>query len=475
MPLQAVPQASETPAMEASRKQKPGIVPLLPYVGLPIGASVFWLLGRAHVMAQTPYWVILGLLVGTSALNACAYNISKRMEPGVARTHLRLGVATASTTAILYASGWGPIVAGGYVLCVTDVVRTDGSKIWWRGASWSLGGVLAGQLAIALHWAPTVLPDRVAHAVAFGNSLVVVLILYSFGAISAYAEGAAAEVAQEREHFRSLVQHASDMIAVVDRDMKMLYASPAVEALFGFTPEEIVGTTIGGGVSVDQLQRSQRQLATLNEPGKSVTDEFALHHRDGSARTVELTATLRTDGTIVCNIHDVTAQRALEQRLRFQARHDPLTRLMNRAALLEAVEMHATDGAVAVDTSVLFIDLDGFKAVNDALGHETGDAVLVEAARRISTAIPGHALAGRLGGDEFLVVLPRTRNDDAGVVALRILAALERAWPIPGAHITASIGVASALGGESVEDLVHRADEAMYDAKRRGKGCCVLA
>jgi diguanylate cyclase (GGDEF)-like protein/PAS domain S-box-containing protein len=462
--------------MEDQPTQRPGIVPLLPYVGLPLGALGFWLLGRAHVMAQTPYWVILLLLVGTSTLNALAYNRAQRMQPGPARVHLRLGVATVSTTAVLYATGWGAVVAIGWVLCVTDVVRTDSSKVWWRGAIWGVSGIAIGQIAIALHIAPTVLPYGISNAIAVANAVTVVLVLYGFGAISAFAEAAANEVAREREHFRSLVQHATDVITVLDADLRLAYASPAIATLFGDDPEEAIGSTIAERFGEAEAARAGALVGALEEPGKAVNAELELHHRDGSPRIVELTATRRDDGSIVCNIHDVTAQRALEQRLRFQARHDTLTGLMNRAALLEAVEAQSVNGTVGPSTSVLFIDLDGFKAVNDALGHERGDAVLIEAARRIVNAIPGHALAGRLGGDEFLVVMPRTPNDDAGVAALRILAALERPWPIVGAHITASIGVATTSErAESVEALVHRADEAMYDAKRRGKGCCVLA
>jgi diguanylate cyclase (GGDEF)-like protein len=209
--------------------------------------------------------------------------------------------------------------------------------------------------------------------------------------------------------------------------------------------------------------------------GGTLTTEMELRHRDGPVRVVEVTATLRADGTIVGNVHDVTRQRALERELRYKARHDTLTGLMNRTALIEAVEQHTSD-AVFGETSVLFVDLDGFKEVNDALGHERGDAVLVEAARRIVTAVPDYAMTGRLGGDEFLVVLPSTTNDAASDIASDILGELERPWQLPGCDISASIGVATTgRVHESVEDILRRADEAMYDAKRQGKGRFVLA
>jgi diguanylate cyclase (GGDEF)-like protein len=204
--------------------------------------------------------------------------------------------------------------------------------------------------------------------------------------------------------------------------------------------------------------------------------ELQLRHRDGSPRVVEVAATGRDDGTIVGNVHDVTRRRALVDELRHKARHDPLTGLMNRAALIDAVERHVAGATGTTTISVLFVDLDGFKEVNDALGHETGDAVLVDAARRIVGAVPSHALTGRLGGDEFLVVLPATQLPDANAIALRILDALDAPWPRPACEISASIGVATTgERRETAEEILRRADEAMYDAKRQGKGRCVLA
>jgi diguanylate cyclase (GGDEF)-like protein/PAS domain S-box-containing protein len=303
-----------------------------------------------------------------------------------------------------------------------------------------------------------------------------VIVLYSLGTTTKAAEKAQRDVAGEREHFRSLVQHASDVIVVLDEELMIEYISPAVVSLLGYEAEECIGKPLsslvaGAGANPEQWR------TRLHEAGGTITAEATLEHRSGSPRVVEVTSTLRADRTIVANVHDVTEQRALERELRHQANHDVLTGLMNRAALIEAVERHTVDAVVVEKISVLFVDLDGFKEVNDALGHETGDAVLVEAARRIVDAVPAHALAGRLGGDEFLVVLPATAVHDATVIAARILDALERPWPLPGQPaISASIGIANTgHGPESVEDVLRRADEAMYDAKRQGKGRYCLA
>jgi diguanylate cyclase (GGDEF)-like protein/PAS domain S-box-containing protein len=457
-----------------TRRSKLG--PWLPYLGTPIGAVGFWLMHRANLLGPKPFWVILVLLLVTAGTNGCAYFIALRLPPGAARMHLRLGMAAICTTLILYATGWGPVIAIGYVLGVSDVLRTDGSEAWWRGTLWSCVAIALGEIGISTGIAPSILAPNVAHAVAVANATCLAVVLYSLGTTHAAVERATDEVATEREHFRSLVAHAKDVIAVMGSDLRIEYVSPAIEPLLGLRPAECVGKMIGELLGGDPQQRGRALADTLLAERGSATYEVELRHRSGSPRTVEITATPRADEAIVLNVHDVTEQRILEGELRHQARHDKLTGLMNRAALIDAVEKHTVDAVVVGTISILFVDLDGFKEVNDELGHERGDRVLVEAARRIVGAVPAHALTGRLGGDEFLVVLCGTPNDEAGAIAHHILAALEEPWGLPGANISASIGVATTgLRRESVEDILRRADEAMYDAKRQGKGRFVLA
>jgi diguanylate cyclase (GGDEF)-like protein/PAS domain S-box-containing protein len=449
----------------------------LPHLSTPIAALAFWLMHRADLLGPAPFWVILVMLGASGVCNVVAYTVSNRMQPGPARMHVRLSVAALTTTVILYSTGWGPVIAMGYVLGTSDVLRTDGSEAWWRGTVWSLGAIAVGQVAIAVGVAPSVLAAHVSHAVAVGNAACLGIVMYSLGTTTAAAQRAKDDVAKEREHFRSLVLHARDVIAVLDkRTLTIEYASPAIEQLLGWAPDECVGMNLGDLIG-DGTQRDSIALATaLTDAGGTLTVELDVQARDGSPRTVEVTATLRDDGTIIGNVHDVTHQRALERELRHKARHDTLTGLMNRAALIEAVEQHTINTVVVGTVSILFVDLDGFKEVNDELGHERGDEVLVEAARRIVGSVPDHALTGRLGGDEFLVVLIGTPVEVASAIALRILDALALPWGLAGSDISASIGVATTGDRrETVEDVLRRADEAMYDAKRQGKGRYALA
>lgn len=169
---------------------------------------------------------------------------------------------------------------------------------------------------------------------------------------------------------------------------------------------------------------------------------------------------------IVLRMFATAAQNAkdAQDELHRQATTDPLTGLANRAKITRTLD----EALVKRSASVMFVDLDGFKEVNDRLGHERGDAVLVEAADRIATSLGRVGTVGRLGGDEFLVVLPAMTQRDLVTLADRILVHLSEPWP-EGGSITASIGLATSLPQESGGRLLHRADTAMYDAKSCGR------
>ncbi|WP_298805275.1 bifunctional diguanylate cyclase/phosphodiesterase [uncultured Pseudokineococcus sp.] len=179
------------------------------------------------------------------------------------------------------------------------------------------------------------------------------------------------------------------------------------------------------------------------------------------------------DPYLVCLVEDVTAQREAEARLSHQARHDALTGLANRLLLRERLEAVAGGGARAL--GLLYLDLDGFKAVNDAHGHPAGDELLQHVARRLRGCLGPDDVVARLGGDEFAALCSAAGPArDLEELARRVVEELARPVHLEGAGVQvvvgASVGVRPAGDGASADDLLRDADAAMYDAKRAGKG-----
>ncbi len=210
-----------------------------------------------------------------------------------------------------------------------------------------------------------------------------------------------------------------------------------------------------------------------------MTVEWRLRSRDGTWRYAETVVTNRLGdaavGGLVMNSRDVSDRRALEEQLRRHAFHDPLTRLANRALfddrLSHALARGFPDSATP---AVLYVDLDGFKSVNDAAGRDAGDDVLTEVARRISACVRPGDTVGRLGGDEFAVLLDSVAGpDEALTVAARVHDALASRFDVRGRplRVKASIGVALPSRDDySARELLRDADVAMSLAKGEGKG-----
>jgi diguanylate cyclase (GGDEF)-like protein/PAS domain S-box-containing protein len=288
------------------------------------------------------------------------------------------------------------------------------------------------------------------------------------------------QLRSSREQFRALVEHSTDLILTVGRDGWIRYASPASLALLGRPPDLLIGQSLAVLASDDFSAAQLRRIATTQTGPATI--ELRVVRPDGSMNWVELRwSALRTSDSAeptelqaVCR--DVTARRRAEEELRRQALADRLTGMMNRAGILGLLAEVLIECAASNESvSVLFVDLDGFKPVNDKLGHEAGDTVLTTVADRIRHAVrPGDAV-GRLGGDEFVIVC-RGLADDAAArqVGERVVAASHEPVIVGSdavAQVGASVGAVIVRGSTwTPETVVAEADAAMYAAKRAGKG-----
>jgi diguanylate cyclase (GGDEF)-like protein/PAS domain S-box-containing protein len=291
---------------------------------------------------------------------------------------------------------------------------------------------------------------------------------------------------QSEARFSSLVQNSTDVVMVVDADSTIRYMSPSVERVLGYSASELESTKLTE-LSHPEDRANVLQFLTSTPGSRDDTRpalaEFRMRHRDDFWLHVE---TLRTNlmhdenvKGIVLNTRDVSERKAFEEQLAHQAFHDSVTGLANRALFKDRVE-HALErqGREGEPVSVLFMDLDDFKTINDSLGHAAGDQLLGEVGDRIKATLRAADTAARLGGDEFAILLEDGGDGvDAAEVAARILASLEGPFHLEGKEVfaRASIGIASAdhtrtAGPEGAEELLRNADVAMYMAKEAGKG-----
>jgi diguanylate cyclase (GGDEF)-like protein/PAS domain S-box-containing protein len=284
------------------------------------------------------------------------------------------------------------------------------------------------------------------------------------------------ELYASEQRFRALVQQSSDSVAVIAADSTVRYQTESVERIFGWPARQLIGrrlTEITGRRAGPRIAEAIESLR--GRPYDTTVFELHLRHRDGRLRLAEMTMTNLLDdpsvGGFVVNTRDVHDAKELQDQLRHEAYHDGLTGLASRTLFTErlqgALEAGGRDDAVAI----LFLDLDGFKEVNDSLGHAAGDQLLVQVADRLRAAVRAGDTVARLGGDEFAVLVESAAAvADAEALARRVVAAVGRPVPVCGRelHVGASVGLASAADAGDIEQLMRNADLAMYKAKAAG-------
>jgi diguanylate cyclase (GGDEF)-like protein/PAS domain S-box-containing protein len=294
----------------------------------------------------------------------------------------------------------------------------------------------------------------------------------------------------ERDHLQAQFQAALDSpaigMAVQALDGRWQEVNAAFAEMLGYQAAELIDMTFRDVTHPDDIEPNVELLQTLLTGAERCSQiEKRYIHRDGSIVSAILTVSLviDRDGKPLCfvsQIQDVTARRRLETQLLHKASHDVLTGLPNRSLFMDRLE-HALARLQREDSriAVMFLDLDGFKSVNDQYGHDQGDRLLVEVGRRLRACARAGDTVARLGGDEFTILLENVRHPSiASEVAQRVRETLR--YPVMlGEHVTTispSIGICLSLGsGDNAEAMLHAADTAMYAAKRAGKDRAVVA
>ncbi|MGI5401169.1 diguanylate cyclase domain-containing protein [Streptomyces sp. CA-135486] len=312
------------------------------------------------------------------------------------------------------------------------------------------------------------------------SSFVVVGLGVRQAAVQADNQRLNRQIAARERYFRLLVQESSDVIMIAGPDGILRYLSPAVYPVLGHRPEDLLGTSLTLLVHPDDRIKLMSIIGRPQVPGMSAEGaadhvSYRLLAADGRWRHIESAISSHCEGALLSS-RDVSSRAALHARLEHLAFHDALTGLPNRALFHDRVRHALTMRSAATEPpTVLFVDLDGFKGVNDSAGHAAGDELLVQTARRLRSTVRAEDTVARLGGDEFAALLTGGAGSEghAREVAERLLHTLSQPYEIAGIKVAlaASIGMAVADSHTEAEELIRNADLAMYSAKAAGKGC----
>jgi diguanylate cyclase (GGDEF)-like protein/PAS domain S-box-containing protein len=287
------------------------------------------------------------------------------------------------------------------------------------------------------------------------------------------AERAAAQAQLE---LASMVSVLAEAVVTLDGEGRVRTWNRATQELLGWTAAEMLGSSLDVLVPPERTPEHRAIMARLAR-GETVREDAERLHRDGTLRTVHLTATpvLALDGRMtaaICLMHDLEPQRRDIQRLENLARRDPVTGLSNRQRFDELLAHALTQqSGDRLAVGLLFLDLDRFKEVNDRHGHLVGDEFLRVVGARLRGALRPGDTVSRWGGDEFAVLVQcPSEAQEVAAVADRLLEAMERPLHVSGLQLPVhvSIGAVAGRAGERPDELVARGDAAMYLAKSRG-------
>jgi len=276
-------------------------------------------------------------------------------------------------------------------------------------------------------------------------------------------------LSESEQLLRDLIDTAPIGMLVVDRELRVLQANPAAAALFGCTPEELIGNLPG-----DRLSESDATARLRSTPANTTLELTG--RRNGQDIPLEISCTpFQRYGVrhFLVLLRDISDRLRAEQRLRFLAHFDPLTQLANRNYLMQRLDQLL---AARLPLSLLYLDLDHFKRINDSLGHEIGDKLLIQIGDRLGQLMPEKSLLSRTGGDEFMLLLDSSDARRAEQLAKSIIERFELPVRIGQyeCFVSPSIGIAVSDGRHSATELLKRVDLALYAAKDAGRNRTVI-
>ena len=276
--------------------------------------------------------------------------------------------------------------------------------------------------------------------------------------------------------YRTLVEYSPDAI-LVQNDDKLSFANPAAIKLMGAESlHQIIGKSIYDFIEPNDAEDKSHFMEVFHDLEMVKTEPMIerLVRFDGTKIWVEIIAIpVKHNGEMVIQaiIRDVTVRKYYEDQLTYMATYDPMTGVVNRSSFIEALDQIIEEADESGETfAVLYIDLDKFKNINDSLGHGVGDELLIQFAKRLGRNIRNLDVVGRVGGDEFLILLRDIAKEKIEMIVKRMLANFNEPYMIQDnkIHSTSSVGIAMyPVDGNDSEKLIHSADQALYRAKEK--------
>lgn len=289
---------------------------------------------------------------------------------------------------------------------------------------------------------------------------------------------------ESEEKFRLITENSYDLITLVNKCGNIIYASPSHTIVFGFPTEEFIGKSLLYLVHKDDYSLVEKEIAESIEHKNSFLIEFRVRNSEKELLWFELNGqpVFLPNGElkhIVTVGRDITVRKRYEESLKSLAYHDFLTNLPNRRLFQDHLKkLLASFERNEKEFAVMILDLDDFKKINDKMGHDAGDEVLVEFGCRLQQSIREMDIVARMGGDEFIILLTEVETDEnVEHVVERIESEISKPWEVAGKkfHMSSSIGVViPKCKGFTVEGLIKEADVALYQAKNTGKSKCII-
>lgn len=285
------------------------------------------------------------------------------------------------------------------------------------------------------------------------------------------------EIRQEQSVWHFLFENSPEAIVLIDRYGSVVEANQAFSDMLGYSREETYQLHLWDWD--DNLEKNVALELLSNPNSKGVTFETQHRCKDQSIISVEISSSgTSLDGQplVICFCRDTTEKKQRDQRIQELILRDPLTNLLNRRAFNYRTKRAIRQAEeIGLEFSLLLVDIDHFKVINDEHGHTTGDQVLAEVSNMMSSQIRDKDSIARWGGEEFAVILPNTPVDAAKKIGERLRQSFANLQIGNIALISASLGVASYQNGDTLDSLFKRVDDAMYRAKQTGRNRVVVS